>query len=174
MKHSELIGVETLRKYFEYNPDTGVIRWRVSKQGISAGTEFGSEKPCSKTTYRVGKLFNRRMFSHRLAWVLYYGEWPNDVIDHINHNGLDNRISNLRVTNRSHNNRNAALRKDSTSGVAGVSWNRSLSKWVAQINADGKRKHLGVFACMEDAIEARKSAVLQYGYHQNHGAKVSE
>lgn len=174
MKNSELIGVETLRKYFEYDPHTGVIKWRVSKQGISAGTEFGSEKPCSKTTYRVGKLFNCRMFSHRLAWILYYGEWPDGVIDHINHNGLDNRIVNLRVTDRSHNNRNATLRKDSTSGVAGVSWDKSQNKWIAQINADGKRKHLGSFTNIEDAIKARKSAVLQYGYHQNHGARVSE
>jgi len=172
MKNSELISIETLQSMFFYDCSTGSIKWRSSKRGVAAGTEFGSIKPCSKTTYMVGKVFKIRIFAHHLAWVLHYGEWPKHQIDHINHDGLDNRIENLRDVPQSVNNRNASLRKDSTSGHVGVSWDSSQGKWVAQININRRRVYLGSFSNITEAIDARQKANIENGYHKNHGVIV--
>ena|SRR3990167_11191769 len=60
-------------------------------------------------------------------------------IDHINHNTLDNRKSNLRVCTRSQNFQNAELRSDNTSGYKGVTFDKRRQKWVGRIGVYGKR-----------------------------------
>lgn len=89
-------------------------------------------------------------------------------IDHINGDKLDNRRDNLRVVTASVNGANRhQLNKNNTSGVRGVSYapNFSISKpWRAQIMANRKARHLGLFATKEEAVAARKAAELaNYG-----------
>ena len=72
-------------------------------------------------------------------------------IDHINHNGLDNRKNNLRLCTQSQNMGNSIMRSDNTSGKRGVIWNKGRHKWMAQINCGGKHFYLGLFVNMEDA-----------------------
>lgn len=48
------------------------------------------------------------------------------LVDHNNRNTLDNRKSNLKNASKSENNRNHKLRKDSTSGISGVNWDKNL------------------------------------------------
>jgi len=73
-------------------------------------------------------------------------------IDHINHNGLDNRKKNLRICTRSQNARNRrGINKNNESGLLGVSWDSSHNKWKAQIQINNKRTHLGYFDNKEDA-----------------------
>ena len=87
---------------------------------------------------------------------------PDDlVIDHINHNRLDNRISNLRVCTQHENCLNKSIQCNNTSGVAGVSktkWN----KWQAQIKVNERLMYLGNFATLEEAAEARRQAEIEY------------
>jgi hypothetical protein len=84
-------------------------------------------------------------------------------IDHINHNGLDNRRINLRIVTAQQNaiNRRGA-QTNSKTGILGVSWSRDHGKWVAQIKTNGKSINLGYFSSMVDAIKARKRAVRAY------------
>ncbi|WP_341266210.1 HNH endonuclease [Morganella morganii] len=108
--------------------------------------------------------------AHRIIWELHYGEIPEGmVIDHINHNPKDNRIENLRLVSFAQNARNRKLPTNNTSGVIGVSWNKFRGKWRVQINANGKKKHVGLFDDLNDAILARKKANDEHGYHENHG-----
>ena len=172
MKNSELIGVEILQSLFSYDPTSGSIKWVNGKQGIEAGAEFGCVKRSSKTFYRIGKVFKVRIAAHRLAWLLHYGSWPNGDIDHENHNGLDNRIENLRDVDVAQNNKNAGIRKDNKSGHVGVNWDASNKKWTAQISINKKRVYIGNFTTIEEAIQARKEASEQNGYHKNHGRLV--
>ena len=86
----------------------------------------------------------------------------NKVVDHKDHNVANNQLSNLRVCEISDNNKNIKVRKDSTSGVTGVSWVEKFSKWRARINIDGKRVSLGYFTNKEDAIAARHKAELEH------------
>jgi len=79
---------------------------------------------------------------------------PKVMVDHINHNGLDNRKSNLRICNSMLNNRNALRRKDNSSGFKGVGWHKGLKKWVARITVGGKKISLGVFSDSKTAGKA--------------------
>lgn len=78
-------------------------------------------------------------------------------VDHINHNKLDNRKSQLRVCTFEQNLMNQKKYKNNSSGYKGVSWHKN-KKWVAQIQINGKRKNLGYFETKEDAAEAYNEA----------------
>ena len=75
-------------------------------------------------------------------------------VDHINHNTLDNRRSNLRIVTRSQNQMNSSSRKNSTSKYKGVFWHKRDCKWVSQIRMNGKLKSLGYFNKETDAAFA--------------------
>ena len=90
----------------------------------------------------------------------------NMVVDHINHNKLDNRKTNLRICSHRQNSMNQKTRRDNSSGHAGVG--KSGNKWRARIYIDGKEVHLGRFDTKEEAIRARKQAELEhYGEYRN-------
>ena len=108
---------------------------------------------------------------HRLAFTFMGEEIPKEV-DHINGDKKDNRWENLRAVSRQQNSRNHPLHSNNTTGQVGVSWCSAANKWRARITGwDKKERHLGVFADMQEAIQIRKEAEIQYGYHDNHGRK---
>ncbi len=78
-------------------------------------------------------------------------------VDHINHNGLDNRRSNLRVCDSRLNAANAR-KAGSTSRFRGVSWDKSRQKWAAQIRANGRKTNLGRFHNERSAAHAYNMA----------------
>lgn len=78
------------------------------------------------------------------------------VVDHINHNTLDNTRENLRVTSVKHNDRHrSGKNSNNTSGYRNVSWSNSEKKWIVQLQVNGKNTKLGVF---DDVDEAGKFA----------------
>lgn len=88
---------------------------------------------------------------------------PKDkVVDHINHNTMDNRKENLRICTVAENNKNKSIYKRNKSGVTGVSWNKARNKWYANIGVDGKLINLGYFTDKEEAIKARLQAEEKY------------
>ncbi|MDM8534724.1 HNH endonuclease [Clostridiaceae bacterium HSG29] len=88
---------------------------------------------------------------HRLIINAKKGEY----VDHINRNTLDNRKENLRVCTNQQNGFNCTLKKNNTSGVSGVSWDKSRNKWSASIKYNYKNIYLGRFDNKRDAIIAR-------------------
>ena len=81
---------------------------------------------------------------------------PEDlIVDHINHNTLDNRKSNLRVCTAQENSWNR-------SNVSGVYKRKNEETWLAYIEVNGGRIHLGYFKTKEEAIEARRQAEIEY------------
>lgn len=86
-----------------------------------------------------------------------------DHVDHLNGDGLDNRKKNLRVCTHSDNMRNRkVLGKNNTSGFKGVSWNRGMKKWSAQIQFERKNVRLGFFVDSKEAARAYNRAAKQY------------
>lgn len=83
-------------------------------------------------------------------------------VDHINHDTLDNRRSNLRFVTASQNQMNRVKRIDNTSGVTGVYWHKRDNIWLSNITVNDKTIHLGYFENFDDAITARKEAELKY------------
>jgi len=49
-------------------------------------------------------------------------------------------------------------------GVKGVYWDKSRDKWVARMKLFGKNRHLGRYTLFNDAVIARWSAELEYGF----------
>lgn len=94
--------------------------------------------------------------------------------DHINHDGFDNRKSNLRICTQSQNCHNKRSNKDKNKGASkykGVYFSKLLNKWHVQINIKGKNTHLGVFIEEEDAAIAYNVAAQlffnEYAYLNN-------
>ncbi len=94
-------------------------------------------------------------------------------VDHIDNCITNNNIKNLRWATRAENNQNRSMRNDNTSGVKGVSWNKTSSSWRATIQIDGIKVHLGYFKNLEDAKQARiKKANEAFGVFTNSCEKI--
>jgi hypothetical protein len=88
---------------------------------------------------------------------------PDLKVDHKDADGLNNIRTNLRLATYSQNNQNKRVSLSNTSGYKGVSWRKKTEKWVAQINSDGRRLHLGYFESAEEAA-AKYDAVARELY----------
>lgn len=150
----------------EYCPETGIFKWKVNRGAARIGRVL---TPNAEGYIKV-RIDGKQHQCHNLAWWIYYGEKPDGLVDHKNCDTTDNRIENLRLATRKGNADNASKRKDNKSGVKGVSWKASHSRWVAQCSHLGKVHHLGLF---EDLDEAKKVVVefrsKHHGEFANHG-----
>ena len=108
--------------------------------------------------YVRGNVYKDKIKFHRLVTNC------NDdmIVDHINHNKLDNRKINLRICNKHENNMNKSILSSNTSGVTGVTFDKNKNKWMAQIGYKGKNIYLGRYTNFEDAVNARKEAEEKY------------
>lgn len=68
------------------------------------------------------------------------------LVDHKNHNTLDNQKVNLRICTKSENNHNCNKPKNNTSGYKGVSWDKNTKKWEVNIKSNGNQRYLGRFS----------------------------
>lgn len=84
------------------------------------------------------------------------------LTDHINGDRLDNRKANLRTCTASQNQRNRFKMRKNTSGVRGVSFDKSRSKFAAYIKVDYRKIHLGRFSSLEEATKSRRKAEQIY------------
>lgn len=73
-----------------------------------------------KDGYLIIKVKGKQFKAHRIVWLLNYGIFPSTELDHINRNKLDNRIENLRESNRSEQNRNKERKSNAKTGEVGI------------------------------------------------------
>lgn len=100
----------------------------------------------------------RTLRMHRLIM-----EAPSDMeVDHINHNGLDNQRSNLRLCTHNQQQYNRLPTKNVSSKYKGVLWHKKGQKREAKINYKGERIHLGLFTREKDAAEIYQKASKKY------------
>lgn len=151
------LTAERLRELLVYNPDTGIFTRRVDRKRYKAGTVIGRPG----RGYWLIDVDGITHVAHRLAWLYVHGEWPSEL-DHINRNGLDNRLSNLRVATSGENQRNIGLRSDNKSGYKGVHFHKKSGRWRAQIWVAGKGYTLGLQDTAEEAFRVRCAALPKY------------
>lgn len=165
MKRKSMPSLDCLREKVSYDPSTGLFTSNTCEPNRPKGSIVGSKSAAGYVHFRVGGI---RYLAHRLAWYYIYGEEP-DVIDHINQRKDDNRISNLRNTNKSGNEKNRPLRSDNTTGANGVYWNKPTNKWRVLAKIGGRMKHIGYFGCYAKAVAARLEFDSMNGFTANHG-----
>jgi hypothetical protein len=83
-------------------------------------------------------------------------------VDHKDGDGLNNQKDNLRIVTRPQNQMNRENNKNNILGVKGIHWVERLKKFRAQIVIEGKKKHLGVFKTLDEAITTYKKAEDTY------------
>jgi len=174
---------QEINKYLSYSATTGVFTWLkrgrenfpTTRSFSTWNKRFAGKEAGTLRTGKTGKTYRYIMFNksvyraHRLAWLLSNGSFPVDQIDHINGNGTDNRLVNLREVTNAENHKNQKLAKNNTSGVAGVFWHKRDKRWESMIYVKGKARRLGRFINKDEAIKARKKAEKEEGFHVNHG-----
>jgi hypothetical protein len=175
IRKESLVSAELARSLLDYNPGTGIITWKprpVLKQQDKGWNSRCAGKTAGnlmKTGYIRLAIANKSYQAHRVAWLMHTGEWPEEEIDHIDHDPANNRISNLRDVSHKQNGRNMSLPRNNTSGVIGIGWDRSRGKWSAKSELDGRTVNLGRFDSLSAASEERTNYELRHGFHQNHG-----
>jgi hypothetical protein len=140
--------------------------WQMTNDGILmwiTGRKKGLPV-CLQTSKRGGQtcnlLVNQKLIGYsvgQIAWFLYYGEWPNGEIDHIDTNASNHKKENLRIANRQQQsiNRVSGKKGRMNKGVYKRSYG---NKWMAQIWIDGKCKCLGTYDTEEEAVQVRIEA----------------
>lgn len=104
-----------------------------------------------------------RYFAHRLAWLIYYGTWPKDQIDHIDGDRSNNRIANLREATHDENceNQHRAQSDNYTTGLLGASFDKRKRVFRASIMVKKVVYRLGTFKTAEEAHQAYLAAKRQ-------------
>lgn len=144
-----------LRELLDYNPETGLFTWAISRRGCRKGDPTG--KPHRNGYIMIGVMYRHRL-AHRLAWLHTYGDWPTGEIDHINGIRSDNRIANLRDVSTAVNRQNlrAARSDNHHTGLLGVYKNHG--QWSARVQVNGTQHYLGSFSTPEEAHSAYLAA----------------
>lgn len=110
-----------------------------------------------RTFYAVRYEGRKQIFMHRQIT-----DAPgNLVVDHVDHNGLNNCKNNLRVCTRAQNGLNQRTRKNKTSKYKGVYYHKRDKRYCAQISYKGKRYYLGTFKNELDAAMAYDEAARE-------------
>ena len=103
-----------------------------------------------------------RVLMHRVIWEHHHKAIPPKyTIDHINHNPLDNRLSNLRVCTLAENKQNSRPYRNASSKFKGVSLEKS-GRWHAYIRVNKKLINLGRYTHERDAATAYNEAAQQH------------
>jgi hypothetical protein len=174
---------KTLAQILEYNPSTGQFLWKPrvpdmfnAAHPIRACAAWNASHAGQRAFiteghggYLTTTIFGRRVMAHRAAWCLgqQVDIGPGLLIDHINGDPKDNRLSNLRLSTPSQNMQNAAKRK---AGLRGAVFHKGSGKWQASI-----RLHLGTFDTEAEAAAAYEAAAerLHGEFYLPNGRRVN-
>jgi len=156
---------------YEVIPSQGVILHKKIQKfmpwikiGDRAGCLIKSDKSRSDKYRRITLSFEGSRYAAMEHQVIFYAEhgFCPKVIDHINRDKGDNRISNLRESCSLTNKWNRGVSITNKSGTNGVSWDKPRKKWRASICCNNKRINIGRFKDKNEAIIARKKAEEKY------------
>lgn len=150
---------------FDYDPVSGELYWKevipakyFSKPYFAemvntrqAGTPAAN---VNKSTRYKQVVFQGKLYQvHRVIWLMHYGTWPKNHIDHIDRDRQNNRLGNLRDVTQAKNNLN---RSDTTSGHPNIDQRLNRPKsWRVLIKSGGVKLTGKSFATLQEAIQHR-------------------
>lgn len=160
-----MVDQKRLKEVLSYHAETGEFTWLGRRQGTARDGSLAGKVAhmggCGNL-YRRIKIDQREYLAHRLAWLWCYGEFPDGWLDHIDGDGLNNRITNLRRATCAENARNRRRPRTNSSGLKGAVWHKKAGRWQAQLKLEGKAKYLGLFDTAEEAHAAYLSAANEF------------
>lgn len=157
------LSATQLRRLLNYDPRTGLFKWRVERRGrphgrIPPGTIAGS---IWADGYRHICIDYVAYPAARLAFLWMTGRWPRLGMDHKNRNRADDRWRNLREATWSQNQMNK-INSNNALGLKGVCWEWDRDKYKAYIEVNGRSMHLGRFETAEEAQAAYAVAARKH------------
>jgi len=146
-----MITQAEVKQLFSYK-DGELIRKTYSSSNAKPGEAAGT---VHSKGYRITVINKKPYQNHRLVWLWWKGYLPENPLDHIDRNRLNNRIENLREVSRQCNARNANIRIDSPTGINGITRQSGYKHWKVQIRVDGHTYYLGSFRSFSEAVATR-------------------
>jgi hypothetical protein len=134
-------------KGYTYNPETGQVFG-------SRGNEIISTLKTGYIQLRTTIKPQQVLLAHHFAYFMTYGNVDFNVLDHINHNKTDNRISNLRNVTQQQNTFNNKAK--------GYCYDKRSGKYESYIKINYKKIYLGKFNTEQEAREAYLNAKKKY------------
>ena len=164
MNTSGILTQGRLRSLFSY--DGSNLYWKSKPTPKANNIKIGSIAGCLTTTgYRAVTVDGKRHQAHRLVWFMVKGSWPENQLDHINGDKLDNRIENLReVTNAENCVSFKSVDPSAKSKFRGVS--PCGKRWRADICKDGVRYNLGRHDTEVQAAKAYNQKAIELGFNR--------
>lgn len=159
-----MLTADYVKTLLNYDPETGVFFWTDKAHGKAKNKKAGY---LDADKYLKIRINYKQYLLHRIAWLIVYGVWPENQIDHIDGDPQNNRISNLRDVDariNQHNRKKAA--SNNMICFLGVSKTKKGRPYRARIKICGVEKNIGRFDTAEDAHKAYLKAKrkLHEGY----------
>jgi hypothetical protein len=135
----QIVNTASVRAWFDYDPDTGILTWKMSRGKVKAGDEAGYTMPIG---YRAVRLYGRLYYVHRIVWLWMTGEWPVGQVDHGDRVKANNRWLNLADVTHQQNAMNTPAAKPER---------RRNGRWSARVRIGTVRHNLGTYDTEEEA-----------------------
>lgn len=170
------LTAEFVKSILDYDPETGFFTWRHRADRpqkwntLHAGKRAGTVSPSGYVKIQIGQTVSSKTgknvhahyAAHVLAWLITYGEWLPNGVDHRFGVRGDNRISELRRATSSDNGCNKAMQRNNKSGHVGVWFVKQCQKWEAKISKNRQIRWRGQFHTFEEAVAARQAKIEEF------------
>jgi hypothetical protein len=170
------LPMDIIREALEIDPTSKTgLRWKwrprhhfATRHGWNSVNQRNAGKDAGCFAANEGRVYygvrigSFRYKAHRIVFALSRGFDPLGMdVDHIDGNGGNNAISNLRIATRAENARNSGIYANNKSGVRGVFWDHQAQKWRSRIKVNGREIHIGYFRDRKTAQSAYEAAARE-------------
>ena len=176
-----MLTKERLLEVLEFDESVSRFRWKKREGRRTFNTRFaGKLAGRAGETHTPGRFYRQiridgvTYLEHRLVWMYHHGVWPEFALDHINGDGLDNRLENFRLDTDCANSRNQAKHIRNTSGHTNVYWRKERRKWLVRIYDNSHVIYGGSFDSIEEAALKAIELRAKLGFSPLHGLTREE
>jgi hypothetical protein len=172
MAKNDTLTAEYVRSILDYDPETGIFVYKKRGYG-SFDKQFAGKEAgwINDNGYLIITINSKDYRSHRLAYLIMMGEWPEEDVDHENRIRTDNRWCNLRGGTRTNNLFNKTIQSNNKLGIKNVSMHQG--RYRVEIRKGGKRVYSALFDCVAAAsIDAQLAQIKIAGEFAHHAYAI--